>query len=416
MSIRIRFALRPKNRLTGYREWTPDVAETMIKELAGEQGYTCESLSGCLLCRLCPEGYIWFHWDKRVLRGESQTNIVGPGFHVAVIAFLEELAVQGKLKLKVDDKTGYYWRRDFLTMRRKYFYQWFMDLMKLVSGWENGPEYTFCWPSSYYIPEKQEGKLITHIRPFSFMEIRGVVNSGLSMAFARDFFIWNEIEKDAVYYRNCALVLLNQSCFFMPSSRCETDKKVNDRIIECLEKALAMDSSLPFPLKEYLEICRLAEHEPVDVSHAEPLSRELFVGCRRHLIYRKLGNMKFCMPGSFMFDENCRNGMDHYYDGVEYGGHDLYIYAVVLGTGGTSKFKKAWFEQGTPEEEFLFDVDKGKGKAVFYAPEEKDGEVLYNMSAQVLYKEQRTNINITCRKPGEMEWALDLVKKITISE
>ena len=103
MSIRIRFALRPKNRLTGYREWTPDAAETMIKELAGEQGYTCESLSGCLLCRLCPEGYIWFHWDKRVLRGESQTNIVGPGFHVAVIAFLEQLAGQGKLKLKVDD-------------------------------------------------------------------------------------------------------------------------------------------------------------------------------------------------------------------------------------------------------------------------------------------------------------------------
>ena len=34
MSIRIRFALRPKNRLTGYREWTPDAAETMIKELA----------------------------------------------------------------------------------------------------------------------------------------------------------------------------------------------------------------------------------------------------------------------------------------------------------------------------------------------------------------------------------------------
>ena len=117
--------------------------------------------------------------------------------------------------------------------------------------------------------------------------------------------------------------------------------------------------------------------------------------------------MKFCLPGSFLFDENCRNGMDHYYDGVGYGGHDLYIYAVVLGTGGTSRFKKAWFEQGTPEQEFLFDADKGKGKAVFYAPEEKDGEVLYNMSAQVLYKEQRTNINITCRKPGETEWALD---------
>lgn len=157
----------------------------------------------------------------------------------------------------------------------------------------------------------------------------------------------------------------------MPSSRCETDKKVNDRIIECLEKALTMDSSLPFPLKEYLEICRLAEHEPVDVSHAEPLSRELFVGCRRHLIYRKLGNMKFCMPGSFMFDENCRNGMDHYYDGVEYGGHDLYIYAVVLGTGGTSKFKKHGSSRGRRKRSSCLMWIKEREKRSFMRPKRR---------------------------------------------
>lgn len=416
MSIRIKFSLRPKNLLTGYRDWTPKTAEKMIKELAEEQGYTCDSLTGCLLCRLCPEGYIGFRWDKRILRGESQTNLVGPGFHVAVISFLDQLASRGNLRLKVEDKTGYYWKRDFLAMRRKYFYQWFMDLMKLVSGWENGPEHTFCGPSSYYIPEKQEGQLITHIRPFSFAEIRGVVNSGLSMAFARDFFIWNEIERDAVYYRNCALVLLNQSCFFMPSKRSAKDKWFNDTIIGYLEEAYSRDPGLPFPKDEYLEVCRLAEHEPFDVSLAEPLLEGRMLGCRRRLVYRKLGNMSFCLPGSFIFDEVSKNSMDHYYDGLEYGGHDFYIYAVVLGTGGTSRFKAAWFEQGTPEKEYLFDAGKGKGKAVVYAPEEKNGETLYNLSAQVLYKEQRTNVNITCRKPGEMEWALELVKKIMITE
>lgn len=108
MSIRIKFSLRPKNLLTGYRDWTPKAAEKMIKELAEEQGYTCDSLTGCLLCRLCPEGYIGFRWDKRVLRGESQTNLVGPGFHVAVVSFLDQLASRGGLKIKVEDKTGYY--------------------------------------------------------------------------------------------------------------------------------------------------------------------------------------------------------------------------------------------------------------------------------------------------------------------
>lgn len=416
MSIRIKFTLRPKNRLTGFREWTPEAAEALVKALADEKGYTCEDFSGYLLCRLCPEGYIWFRWDKRVLKAESQTNIVGPGFHVAVIEFLEQLAGRRNLKLKVEDKTGYYWRRDFLAMRRKYYYQWFMDLMNLVSGWGEEQDHYFCWPSGNYIPEKQAGKLITHIRPFSYTEIRGVANSGLSMAFARDFFIWNEIEKDALYYRNCALVILNQYCFFKPSSRSALDREINEGIISCLETALSLDRSVPFPKNQYLEICRLAEHEPLDLSHTEPFPEDGEVGCRRHLVYRNLGTVSFCLPGSFLFDETCNNGMDHYYDGAAYGGHDFYIYAVVLGKGGTSRFKKAWFEQGKPEEEHQFEVGPGSAKVVFYEPEEKDGETLYNMSAQVLYKEQRTNINLTCRTPEEKEWALELIKKIKITE
>jgi len=38
------------------------------------------------------------------------------------------------------------------------------------------------------------------------------------------------------------------------------------------------------------------------------------------------------------------------------------------------------------------------------------------MSAQVLYKEQRMNINIVSRSPGEKDWALGLIKNIKITE
>lgn len=416
MSIRIKFVLRPKNRITSFKRWRPKPVEEMVRQMAEEQGYTCEHLSCFLLCKICPEGYIWFRWDKGKLRAESQTNIVGPGFHVTVIEFMEQLAERENLKLKAEDRTGYFWRRDFLAMRRQYFYQWFTDLMNTVSEWSEDQEYTFCWPARLYYPDRQKGKLITHIRSFSFTEIRSVVNSGLSMAFAKDFFIWNEIEKDALYYRNYGLVLLNQNCNFMPSSRSESDRTVNKEIIEALETAFSMDSRLPFPKKEYLEVCRLAEHEPLDVSQAEPLPGDAEVGCRKHLVYRSLGNMSFALPGHYLFEENSESSMDHYYDGLDYGGHDFYIYAVVLGIGGQASFKDAWFEQGTPEQDYFFEAEGGKGRVAIYAPETKDGEVLYKMSAQVLYEEQRTNVNITCRKPGEMEWALELVKKIKVSE
>lgn len=233
--------------------------------------------------------------------------------------FLERLAKKEKLKLRLEDRTGYYIKRDFLAMRQKYFYQWFSDLMKLVSGWSGDGEYMFCWPAVYYIPDRQEGKLVTHIRSFSFKEIKGMMHSGIGVAFARDFFVWNELEMDAYYYRNSAMVLLHQFCYFMPSARSRQDEQVNQQIIEFLETSLSMDRRLPFPKKEYLEVCSLDGHIPVDLEGVTALPEEVSIGCRKHLVYRKIGNMSFGIPGNFLYDESNSGSMDHYYDGNGYG-------------------------------------------------------------------------------------------------
>ncbi|MDR7814493.1 hypothetical protein [Lacrimispora sp.] len=415
MSIRIRFSLEPKKKIFSGIVWNGQSAEGMAKELAKEMGYRCFRIEGFLIVQLCQEGYVWLKWSKSKLQGESQTNIAGPGFHVAAIDFLERLADKEKLKLRLEDRTGYYIKRDFLAMRQKYFYQWFSDLMKLVSGWSGDGEYMFCWPAVYYIPDRQEGKLVTHIRSFSFKEIKGMMHSGIGVAFARDFFVWNELEMDAYYYRNSAMVLLHQFCYFMPSARSRQDEQVNQQIIEFLETSLSMDRRLPFPKKEYLEVCSLDGHVPVDLEGVTALPEEVSIGCRKHLVYRKIGNMSFGIPGNFLYDESNSGSMDHYYDGNGYGGHDYYIYAAVF-EGRKAEFKKQWFEQGKGPEIVDFDVEKAKARVAFYEPEEKEGEILYGMSAQVLYKEQRMNINIISRKPGERDWALGLIKNIKITE
>ena len=414
MSIRVRFSLEPRKKIFSGMKWNSQSSEFMAKSLAKEMGYGCFRTEGFLVVQLCPEGYIWLKWNKRRYQGESQTNIAGPGFHSAVIDFLENLAKREKLALSVEDRTGYFLKRDFLAMRQEYFYQWFSNLMELVSHWDENGEPVFCWPAAYYVPERQKGRLITHNRSFSFQEIKGMTHSGMSAAFAKDFFVWNEIEKDARFYRNSALVLLHQSCYFMPSRRSAEDRQVNQSIIRYLEKALSMDRKLPFPRKEYLEICNLDEHIPVSLADTVSMVEELFVGCRRALVYRKIGSMSFAMPGNFLFDEAERSIMDRYYDGTEYGGHEYYVYVAAF-EGRPAEFKKQWFEQGRASELLNFDIGKARARVAFYEPEEQNGETLYKMSAQVLYGEQRMNINIICRTPGERDWALGLIKTIKIT-
>ncbi len=242
-----------------------------------------------------------------------------------------------------------------------------------------------------------------------------MMNSGIGVAFARDFFVWNELEKDACFYRNSAMVLLHQFCYFMPSDRSKQDEKVNREVIELFETALSMDRKLPFPKKEYLEVCSLHGHVPVDLEGVTPLPEEVSIGCRKHLVYRKIGNMSFGIPGNFLYDETNSGSMDHYYDGNGYGGHDYYVYAAVF-EGRKAEFKNQWFEQGKGPDISDFDVGNAKARVAFYEPEEKEGEIRYGMSAQVLYKEQRMNINIVSRRPGERDWALGLIKNIKITE
>lgn len=415
MSIRIRFSLESKKKIFSRKQWNCQSVQDMAKKLAKEMGYRYYRLEGFLVVQLCQEGYIWLKWSRSKLQGESQTNIAGPGFHAAAIDFLERLAKTEKLLLRVEDKTGYFIKKDFLAMRQEYFYQWFIDLMKLVSGWNEEGEYMFCWPAVYYIPDRQEGKLVTHIRSFTFREIKGMIHSGIGIAFARDFFVWNELEKDACFYRNSAMVLLHQYCYFMPSARSRQDENVNQEIIELLEKSLSMDRRLVFPKREYIELCRLHSHVPVDLEGVVSFPEDVSIGCRKHLVYRKIGSMSFGIPGNFLYDESNRGSMDHYYDGNQYGGHDYYVYAAVF-EGRKAEFKKQWFEQWKGPEITDFDIGKAKVRVAFYEPEVREEETCYCMSAQVIYKEQRMNINIVSRKPGERDWALGLIKNIRITE
>lgn len=411
MSITISFSMKPTKSWLPGNGWNQERLEVFSRHLAAEQGYHCDVIDNYVIYQFCPEGFLWMGWKNHAVAGDCQTNIAGPGFHAAVIHFLELFAARGNLALQVDDVTGYYEDRDFVRMRRNYFYQWFSGLMtQILERRDEAEKQLVCWPSDYYLPEEKQGMVTTHIRQFPIAEIAGMVRSGLSMAFARDFFIWNEEEKDAYFYRNCALVMMNQECYFMPSSRSEQDQLINQSILDLLEKALSMKADIPFPKKEYLELCELAEQEPVDVSKVTELSREVVIGCRRGLLFRTIGCMRFAVPGNFLYDAKRRGNADRYYDGNGEDEHDYYICAI--NTDQDAHFQEESFRKERIKEVQEFDSGQAKCKVAVYQPVIKDGRTVYEVSAQVIYKSQMTIITISYEKPEEQEWALDLIRKV----
>ena len=95
-----------------------------------------------------------------------------------------------------------------------------------------------CWPPDYYLPQEQPGIVMTHIRGFGVRELKGdcPVRADKRLL-PRTFFVWCDEEKDAWYFRNCALVLLNQQCYFKaPSARSNEDLLVNREVIRLLKR------------------------------------------------------------------------------------------------------------------------------------------------------------------------------------
>lgn len=444
MSITISFTMEPKMSLTGTKPWDGEQTAGFTKGLAKELGYHCDVISGYVVYQLCPEGFLWMTWKGKQLVGDCQTNIAGPGFHAAVVYFLELFAARGSLKLSVKDPTGFYADRNFERMRREYFYGWFKKLLHaIVSRVGTGEGKLVCWPSDYYLPQEQPGIVTTHIRGFGVRELKGIVQSGLTNAFAKDFFVWCDEEKDAWYFRNCALVLLNQQCYFKPSSRSNEDLLVNREVIRLLEKTLEMDRTVPFPVAEYREVCALDGHEPADLTGVCPMTEEQPVGCRRGLLQRTIGRMRFAVPGSFLYDLQTQGNSERYYDESDGNRRDYYICAVK--TEGDAQIRPEPFERETVLRTEEFAAGGAIGKLAVYKPSKRPlpgkpavtnavlvGESLafrrgepqedtglkesiaYTVAAQIAYRDQLTIVSITSGRAEDEAWAIDLIRKVEI--
>lgn len=395
-----------------------------VKKTAEEKDYEVRAWKDGLEVALCPIGdmTIWWKTDKKfpgqwLIIGECCTSPAGAGLHKAAIDLIDCLNSLVLENLEVDDITGYYGHRDFERLKNEHFYPWLNSLIHICRESFESDKYSnvsICWNMDQYQPQNIPGTLTTPLGRFTMDSLNKCADNQDINWFAHRFFLWDNQEKDALYYRNTAMNLLWEHCWFAPSDRSHEDKAINQQILSSIEKANRMDLSLPLPILAYNEVCRLDCHEPNLLPGTKDLVTDFPIGFRKTPVTYSYGNLRFTLPGIYRYEweeygesEN-GEGCDSWWDSSS----DSPVWRI-------TEYRRQKGNAGLTEhiyrENDLECMDMDYGKACWgWKMEEEDGKQFYIITCEAVAGPSLYVITISYTDEKDRQSIYGLLKKLNV--
>lgn len=413
MSIGITFNAKSKN---------PVKEATVAVNLAEASGYVAEEeyinrQHTVLRFEFCPGGEVFLNFHRGRIVCECRTNVAGPGFHAALVEFLDDFVRKCGLTFELHDETDYFTNRHFEQLQQEHFNRWLSGIAHVVSRQAVNPEIDnlmICWPLDGYRPKNIPGTIITPMGRYSvakFVEY-GSSKDGVAKL-AEEFFVWNDKEKNARFYRNGALALLWTECYFMPSRRSDQDRFINARILDLLNKSIA-DPTLSFPKREYRELCELHGAKGTPVDSLPDFTRFDSIGYRRETITHTVGNLNIPLPGCFLLEIQKKPGYDHvFYDAIDDNWHELRLTAF-QGRKAETEFDAKIFE-GSIDEPITLNLEGVRCRAAYSGKSRHQvkGKPYYSVIAQAFSDKQINLMTLSFSRETERDWAFELLQRLT---
>ena len=275
------------------KEKDREIFTEMVKEICDEKQIKFEDYDTSFLMDVCPQGCIECSYEGVFVSIVAQTNVAGPGFHAYVAQLYDEIIVKSGISYNIIDKTQYYENRDFEALKYKSFYPWLTQLCEYVQEYaKSQQDLCVCWSADAYRPIHKDGYVVT---PLGYQAIHAFRSDDIEVL-AQNFFIWNEKEKDASFYKNCALALLWKECYFEYSTMNDYTSKIAHMCIDYLEIAYDCDSTIALPYTTYEALCDVLQREKVMhvIQHDESAQ---VIGYRKGIVYYPLGNWSIAVQG-----------------------------------------------------------------------------------------------------------------------
>lgn len=240
---------------------------------------------------VCPQGKIIVHEEDREVILSANTRHAGAGFHAFCVDIFMDIQqeLNGEFEL-VDDLE---FDQDGNFHRLHHLYEDELDYLRgnLV---KREPVFykNYLYDETYFLPMEKENAIATpigyidtkeflHMNPHDLMDL---------------FYVWNEWDMDASYYKNAALTLLAKEGYGPYALMNDHTHKMANMICDYIELAYKMDSSIPLPVKEYRFYIQLLQRED---QLKDPVNMEQEVYQYRLMeVYHLFENVKVVALGS----------------------------------------------------------------------------------------------------------------------
>ncbi|WP_304959453.1 hypothetical protein [Ileibacterium valens] len=264
----------------------------VLAALCHREGIQIEDKGSHVEILACPQGKIVVTEEDGNMILSANTRHAGAGFHAFVVDLFKDIQEEVPLgEYELIDDLEYANDEDF--HRLHHVYENELDYVKnLILTDSDFRKKNYLYDETYFLPIEDENKVMTST---GFMDRKEFMNKEIE-DLMDDFYVWNDWDRDARFYRNAALTLLAKEGRGIYSKMNEETEKTANEIADYLEIAHEKDPDLKLPVKEYTELVDLLDREN-KLKDALPMDREA-IQYRTREVYHLFEDARVVAPGT----------------------------------------------------------------------------------------------------------------------
>lgn len=364
----------------------------VLAALCHREGIQIEDKGSHVEIRACPQGKIVVTEEDGNMILSANTRHAGAGFHAFVVDLFKDIQEEVPLgEYELIDDLEYANDEDF--HRLHHVYENELDYVKnLILTDSDFRKKNYLYDETYFLPIEDENKVMTST---GFMDRKEFMNKEIE-DLMDDFYVWNDWDRDARFYRNAALTLLAKEGRGIYSKMNEETEKTANEIADYLEIAHEKDPDLKLPVKEYTELVDLLDREN-KLKDALPMDREA-IQYRTREVYHLFEDARVVAPGT----------AERSYDPSQQ--------SVNLMAPYTNEGEWSWLIQASKQPAILPDakdlmVEKPeifKGKTIWMDTYEEDG--IHNINAVIRQDEEYLYIHAITNNSKDVPYLQECIR------
>lgn len=228
----------------------------VIDAICHREGVQIEDRIDRVEILVCPQGKILITEEDKNLVLTANTRHAGAGFHAFCVDIFKDIEEELPGEYELIDDLEFDKDEDF--HRIHHVYENELDyLRKLLLQDPDFRQKNYLYDETYVLPIEEEGKIHTAT---GSMDTNEFLNKDLHDLMDQ-FYVWNDWDRDAQFYKNAALTLLAKEGVGAYSKMNEQTEKTANEIMDYLEIAHELDKDMPLPVKEYEELAFLLDRD-----------------------------------------------------------------------------------------------------------------------------------------------------------